>query len=219
MIDIIQTSKPKSGALLWFWCLLILALVLLCFVSPDYLITVLAREALQISTMMGQSSLTLVDDRTSSLYNALFVNTGIFEHIGNFYSMSDKADAGVLTKFDDIIAALGEWSRGRAVSFMIVLYMLFERLFVILLWGPFLVLTILQGVFTGIMRRKIKQASFAFSSPTLNRSAIGTMLTAFLMLPTFMVLPIPLNPYFVPLVFIFIAFMLATAIGNLAKRL
>ncbi len=219
MVDIIQTSKPKSGALLWFWCLLIFALVALCFVSPDYLITVLAKEALQISGTMGQSCLNKIDSQTSSLYNALFVNSGIFEHIGNFYSLSDKADTGALTKFQEIIDALSQWSKGRAVSLMIALYLMIERLFIILLWGPFLILAVAQGVFTGVMRRKIKQASFSFSSPTLNRSAVGTMVTAFLMLPTFMVLPIPLNPYVVPVVFILISFMIATAIGNLAKRL
>lgn len=219
MVDIIQTSKPKSGALMWFWCLLIFALVTLCFVSPDYLITVLSHEALQISAMMGQSCLNEIDGKTSGLYNALFVNSGIFEHIGNFYGMSAKADTGILTKFSEIVDAMSQWSQGRAVSLMIALYLMIERLFIILLWGPFLILAIAQGIFTGLMRRKIKQASFSFSSPTLNRSAVGTMVTAFLLLPTFMVLPIPLNPYLVPLVFIVISFMIATAIGNLAKRL
>lgn len=203
---------------MWFWCLLIFTLVTLCFVSPDYLITVLAKEALQISNTMGQSCLTKIDSQTSGLYNSLFVNSGIFEHIGNFYALSDKAETG-LTKFSEITNALAQWSRGRAISLMIALYLMVERLFIILLWGPFLVLALAQGVFTGLMRRKIKQTSFSFSSPTLNRSAVGTMVTAFLLLPTFMVLPIPLNPYLVPVVFILISFMIATAIGNLAKRL
>lgn len=214
-------SSPGGKPFHWFWRLMIgIMLLTWLFVSPQYLNAVIAREALYIEDTLGRETMLKIDTDTSTLFNRLAVSSGFAKKIEQIATFSDQSFNNINNSgIEKPLKKLTQWARPRLAVFMMELYLMSQRVTLAWLWLPFLVILFAQSIYSGLLRRKIKQSSFEFSSPTLNRGAISTLVTLFLSIPALLVVPVPINPYFLPLLFILLAVIASIAIGNLAKRL
>lgn len=202
-------------------CLIIFILEILSlslFSSPEYILKVMALEGVKIEDALGSETITLLDAKSSSLFNALFIDTGAYAGVWHmFIPTPDEQSAS--EGIELMATGLFHWLDDRLTVLMILAFQLIERLELMLLWLPFSLVIFVASTFTGLTLRKIKQGNFAFASPSIHRLSLRVILVMLTLLPLFLMLPFAISPYLYPIMYTIVAFMIQGILANLAKRL
>ena len=86
-------------------------------------------------------------------------------------------------------------------------------------WWPFLLLLIAAAWGDGWVRRRIRQAGFAYASPLAHAYALRGIVAVVVLLGLVLFLPVPLPVLGVPLVGVVLAVLVGAAVANAQKRL
>lgn len=193
-------------------------LLLVTFASPEMVTRVMAREGVSIENSLGTSTLRELDKRTSESFDSLVISSGLYADMWHTLipTEDEKRASG---KLQNTGKGLFKWMEDRLNVCMFLFFQFLERLHLMGLWFPSSVLVFLASLYSGFTLRRIKQGSFAFSSPTAHRSGIRAILIIVTLLPLYFLFPSPITPYLYPCLNILWAFMLMTIIANIAKRI
>lgn len=101
-----------------------------------------------------------------------------------------------------------------------IIYQLFVRFEIMLMWLPYVLIFVSVPVFIGgFWQRRIKQSNFDYSSPLVTNSTVQLLVYSCLGGTMFMVLPIAINHMIIPVIMIIISVLLGRVIGNIQKRI
>ena len=100
---------------------------------------------------------------------------------------------GPLTQF-----ALWDWLAGRLDVLWWMIRHAFQRLVLLFAWWPFLLLAAVFATADGWLRRRIRQAGFAYASPLRHHYAVRAMLWLVLLGLFGLFLPVPWSPWLIP---------------------
>lgn len=214
-----STGNPRS--LRWFFRAVIFVITLsLLIMSPEYLNRMLARENLLIAHSLSPATAAQIDRQASTCYNNVFVSSGLAATLNGLVKSSRAALGGLDNpKLKSKALVVVEWFEERVLVFALEAFLFMQRLALLFMWLPFIIILLGEGIYCGVLKRRIKQSGYEFSSPTMHRGAIQTLSILFLGLPALMLTPFQLNPVILPFIFLGVSLMLSMAIGNLAKRI
>ncbi|MBE6423084.1 DUF4400 domain-containing protein [Succinivibrio dextrinosolvens] len=210
--------KTKSWGKTCLVIFILELLLLVTFMTPEAVTRVMAMEGVKIENTLGTETLRELDKRTSESFNSLVIESGAYADMWHTLipTEDEKAKSG---RLKDTGKGLFRWIEDRLNVCMFLFFQFLERFHLMGLWFPSSVLIFMASVYSGLILRKIKQGSFAFSSPTAHRSGIRTILIMVTLLPLYFMFPSPITPYLYPVLNIIWAFMLMTIIANIAKRI
>ena len=192
--------------------------LLAAFSSPSYILKVMATEGVNVEDALGSDALQRIDADASTLFNALFIDSGVYSGIWHtFIPTPDERNAS--EGIELMASGLFAWVDDRLTACMILLFQVIERLELMLMWLPFSFVLTFGACYTGLTLRHIKQGNFAFASPTVHRVSLRVILVMLTLLPIFLMLPFPISPYIYPVLYTAVAFMLQAILANIAKRL
>ncbi len=193
-------------------------LLLVTFISPEMVTRVMAMEGVSIENSLGTSTLRELDKRSSESFDSLVISSGLYADMWHTLipTEDEKKASG---KLQNTGKGLFKWMEDRLNVCMFLFFQFLERLHLMGLWFPSSVLVFLASLYSGFTLRRIKQGSFAFSSPTAHRSGIRAILIIVTLLPLYFLFPAPITPYLYPCLNLLWAFMLMTIIANIAKRI
>lgn len=194
---------------------LILTIVL---ARPQQIIGVLAEEGAQVEEALGKAALDKTDRMASSAYYRMLIRSGIYASCYHLLIPTRAQQANDPVNWGRANGIL-IWARDRVNVLFILLFLLFERAALLLMWLPSTGFIAGAAALTGWYMRKIKQGNFAFASPTLHRYGIGILAITAMLSPLMMMLPWPMPPLAFPIALLVAAFMIMLIIANVAKRI
>jgi len=215
-------ARPGHGlwAVLVGGLLLMMELVVLAALVPaPWSQQVRETEAARLRAGLGEVTAGAVRARAESWYARLFVRPGL---VAGTYELllPGPQDLARSPELAPLATSPGwAWVRGRLDVLWGTIYLALERLAVLTAWWPFLLLVVLAGGGEGWVRRRIRQASFAYPSPLAHRSALRSMAGLALLAGLGLLLPVPLPVLTVPALGAGLAMLICLAVGNAQKRL
>jgi hypothetical protein len=108
---------------------------------------------------------------------------------------------------------------GRLDVIWAAFYQALQRLAVLVAWWPFLLLLLAAAWGDGWVRRRIRQAGFAYASPLAHAYALRGILIILMLLGLVLFLPVPLPVLGVPVVAALMGLLVGAAVANAQKRL
>jgi hypothetical protein len=168
---------------------------------------------------LGPSTANAVIERAEDWYGVLFVEPGV---VATSYRITlpndqDVARGGALSPLATL--PLWSWVAGRLEVIWAALYQALQRLAMLVAWWPFLLLLIAASWGDGWVRRRIRQAGFAYASPLAHAYALRGIVIIVMLVGLVLFLPVPLPVLGVPVVAALIGLLVGAAVANAQKRL
>ena len=217
-------SEARTGN--WLWTLLAGAILLVmelilfaALVPATWSERVRDTEQAWLHQGLGPSTANAVIKHAEDWYGALFVEPGLVETSYRI-TLPNDADvqrAGALAPLAAL--PLWTWVAGRLEVIWAAFYQALQRLAMLAAWWPFLLLLITAAWGDGWVRRRIRQAGFAYASPLAHAYALRGIVVILMMVGLVLFLPVPLPVLGVPVVAALIGLLVGAAVANAQKRL
>jgi hypothetical protein len=157
------------------------------------------------------------EQRAARWFTAAFVNTGVVQTSFEA-TVPTQADSLRSTGMEGFAGSLFGWWEGRLRAWWTVIYQSVVRFSTTLLWWPYALFLFVPWIIDGVVQRRIRKTSFAFSSPlnhlvslyALHILAVGALVLFFL--------PLPLHPALWPVATLVAGLACAVALANFMKR-
>lgn len=118
---------------------------------------------------------------------------------------------------------MGDWLfplvEDRVVGTFDMIFWIFKRIALMLIWLPLLVPLSLVSLFDGVLQRRIKLENFAMASPLIQRiGTLGSVFASCALLLCFFI-PYAIDPHIAPALLGIIAMLIGMSVSNMQKRL
>ncbi|WP_095158210.1 DUF4400 domain-containing protein [Pseudomonas sp. Irchel 3E13] len=214
----VEEKMPKG---LWTTIVFIFIEIILivCLVPNQFIDTAIIMEQDWGEALMGKEQHDNLIGRTNALYTKVNLDSGLNSMVKSFFVPTpeererSKAWEGLGRVWFSFIE-----SRGEALSK--VIYHVYYRILLLLMWLPYMAVIILPSIFGGYMSWNIKRYTFRHTSPFLN--TYSSKIIAFIVasLCVSFIAPVPIPPMIIPVVIItMLPIACGLLIGNLPKRL
>lgn len=119
---------------------------------------------------------------------------------------------------EELIAKLRQ-VEDRIQAFFDVLYQVFTRFALLMVWLPFALILMLPALWDGLMTWKIKKTTFDFSSPIIHRYSMIILGSGIILLFMGLFAPLAIPPVVLPSMIIGLALMAGLALSHLQKKI
>ena len=212
----------KKGWSFFMWVLIasLEILVIMLFVSSDYMRKNTLIETQRIQASLGTEAVVVMGHRADVLFQKTVIEPDLEGWLRRLYipTADERAHSVGLEHLGDD-QGVWVWAEGRIQAFLDMLYWIFKRLALFSLWVPVWIPACLLALRLGWLERAIKKTNFAYTSPFLLGMARRSMGLCFFTLMTIFVIPIALYPDIVPLLFGVLVLLLGFAVGHVQKRI
>lgn len=215
-------ASSKKGWSFFTWVLIasLEILVIMLFVSADYMRDNTKVETQRIQTSLGTEAVLEIQHRADFLYQKAVMEPDLEGWIRRLYipTEEEKARSLGLENLGDE-QGVWEWAEERIEAFLDMLYWVFKRIALFSIWVPVWIPAFFLSARLGWIERAIKKTNFAYTSPFLLGIAKRSMGFCFFVLITTFVIPIALYPEVVPALFGAVVILLGFGVGNIQKRI
>lgn len=195
---------PRSlllSLILW----LVEILFVTALVSDVWLRTVQQSEDARAVRFLGAAKDAEIRRRADRAFESLFVRTGIRETVRHYF-IPTEAERLDSRGFEDVGQdGFFPFLAGRLQVLWDSVHQTLRRFYLLLAWWPFLVAALVPLALDGLVRRKIKQSNFDYSSPLAHRYALYVILGTAYGLLVGLTLPFAVPPETVPVAFAVVA--------------
>lgn len=200
------------------WLLAAEMFVILVFVPGHWTEGVIKRESAMVESQLGRDTVEWIDQQALNWYNATIWETG-FYHTLHTLLIPSPEERAASRGMENLGGKIFPWVEDRLASMMHVIYQVFSRMALLLVWAPYMLILLIPALWDGVMTWKIKRTNFDYASPVWHRyGARGVFLALQCLLIAFFA-PIALNPVIIPAAMMVVCVMAGLVTGNLQKRL
>lgn len=214
----VEEKMPKG---LWTTIVFIFIeiIMIVCLVPNKFIDTAILTEQDWGEVLMGKDQHDDLISRTNALYTKVNLDTGLNATVQSFFvpTAEERERSRAWEGLGRVWFSFIE-NRGEALAK--VMYHIYYRLLLLLMWLPYMAVIILPSIFGGYMSWNIKRYTFRHTSPFLN--TYSSKIIAFIVasLCVSFIAPIPIPPMIIPIVIItMLPIACGLLIGNLPKRL
>lgn len=202
-----------------FFMLVFIHLLLYTLIIPEaWLQRVLTVERNSTHQFLGPQNARYAEDRATDMFTRAFIDTGVQAQSFRTFvpSAQQRANDGVMS--DVASPGIFPWVEGRIRAFWTMLYGVTQRVSSGLLWWPFVLITLVPFLVDAFVARKIKQTSFALTSPHMQ--GLATRAIPLLLIGYFLLLFVPLtvSPVIVPTLMVGTSALLWVVVAHFVKR-
>ena len=204
---------------LWIiaWILIIELLLILVFVPGEWTERVIKSEQQKVERALGRETRDWVYGNAARWYSATFVETGIYRGMHQLVVPSETERARS-AGMEDMGSGLWPWVEDRLGSLMHVIYQVFARISLMLVWSPYMIILLLPAIWDGMMSWKIKRTNFDYASPIFHRYGSRSVVVVVQLLLIAFFAPVALNPMLAPVAMMVICLLIGVSVGNFQKR-
>lgn len=207
----------------WIWAAITILLEMLLvalFVPRSFMDKITDMEHRWMTNAYSEETVLVIHENTSAVHEMITRDTGLADGLSWMFLPAEGTHSTGTG-----MARMGEnfWfpfieSRGKALDEMT--WITIMRVVSLYAWAPLLILLFIPTIVDGVMERRIKQHTFKYPSPFLYRHGLRTSLLVGVLLVVFILSPLPVHPYILPLGLIVVILTTGiVVIGNLPKRL
>ncbi|MGP9797050.1 DUF4400 domain-containing protein [Halomonas sp. 86] len=200
------------------WLLFAEIFIILVFVPGHWTERVIEKEAAMVESQLGPATVEWIDRKALSWYNAAMWDTGIYRTLHTLLVPTpEERDAS--RGMEGIGGKIFPWVEDRLASMMHVVYQVFARVALLMVWAPYMLILLVPALWDGYMTWKIKRTNFDYASPVWHRYGIRGVFFVIQCLFITFIAPIALNPIVIPVAMMAVCIMLGLAAANLQKRI
>lgn len=206
--------KISSHLLFWLtiWGMMFLASPLV--LSQDGQIARIKDEISSIKLAFGTAKADEIVSDSSGIYRRLFIDTKVLTEENKLYTKSDDRE-GTVGGFTAAPArSMSNLTNGYLRALSVNVYGLFIRWNIFLHWSIFILPFIMAAFVDGFVTRKIKFAQFGFISPMAYSFSMHIILFLTFIPLLYLVMPLPITPYFMPTWAMIMAFPINMLVSN-----
>ncbi|MFC6522659.1 DUF4400 domain-containing protein [Undibacterium arcticum] len=172
-------------------------------------------ELAAVSTAFGQEKADEISHSAGLAYKSLFIDTGYLSEKSKFYS---RPMTPAESKLDGVMArpttAFSNATNGYLTALSVNVYGLLLRWGIITHWMLFILPFVVAAFLDGFVTRKVKFAEFGFISPMAYSLSMHFIVFLLFFPLLYLVVPLPVTPYFMPGWAICLGFPLIFMISN-----
>lgn len=204
---------------LWLiaWVLVLELFLILTFVPGEWTESVIKSERQKISQSLGVETVEWIHGKADKWYNATMIDSGVYDAMHHAVVPTRK-ERDSSRGMEGLGAAVWPWVENRLGALMYVIYQVFARVALLMVWAPYMLILFVPAVWDGLMSWRIKRTNFGYSSPVIHRYGIRGMAAILQLTLIAFFAPIALNPIFVPIAMMGVSVMIGMAIANFQKR-
>lgn len=194
------------------------AVLAIMMLSPDMIRQSAGVEARWIYATSGADTARQIKDRADSWYSDVIVENQVEQRLVRYFIPTEEERA-LSRGMQDMGSWLWEPTRNRISALMDLLYWVFRRFALFIMWLPICFPSLLLAGAFGLLERQIKLTNFSYASPAVLRYAWRTC--AFLTMGFFVLflLPLPVHPILVPVIVSCVMMTMGISFSNLAKKI
>lgn len=166
---------------------------------------------------MGSDTARAVSARADDWYERWIVETGVVDALRSAVPTEEEklASRGLENSFDLFF----EYELSRIEALLDVVYWALKRLALLLVWLPVMAPVFLLALGDGLLQRKIRMQTFAFSSPLIQGAAGSIAMATTLVILLLFFLPFAVPPLAAPALLAVASLFLGISFANLRKRI
>lgn len=206
----------------WLIVTLVTIFGLPALVTPVAYKNEVIKERQDLIASMGDESAQKIIQSADETYTHVFEDTGFHKGFMEHYSIPEKdilANAPVQTDplAPDPVAKYQRQIQGYFVSLFISFYEWIFRTVQMLIWVTLALPFMVAACWDGMMLRKVKAASFIYSSPAMYSGVWHALIATFFGVNWMLNMPVPVKPFLYPLVAVMLAMLVRTLLSNLQR--
>lgn len=210
-------SKHKSD---WLLCLaLMLEIIAIGVLVPgDWTGRVINKEKQMIQNQLGAQTSYWIGQTSHRWYQSWIVDTQMEQSVRDFLIPTEEQR--LRSKgMENMGGFWFVWVEDRIQAFFDVLYQVFTRFALLMVWLPFALILMLPALWDGLMTWKIKKTTFDFSSPIIHRYSMIILGSGVILLFMGLFAPLAIPPVVLPSLIIGLALMAGLALSHLQKKI
>lgn len=155
------------------------------------------REIGMIERMFGKDETARVTSRATAIYNSVFVETGV---VGStkMAMVTDEEKFHSETMFGQSVRSISDRTNDYLLGFSALCFASLVRIAIFIAWLPYIAPFFLAAILDASVARRIKFATFGYSSPIKFSVAAHLMILVVFLPLLYLVVPLPITPLFIP---------------------
>jgi mannose/fructose/N-acetylgalactosamine-specific phosphotransferase system component IIB len=199
----------------WFIFLFVAMLIVPALMSPDMSRARLLAEHSSSVSIFGGKKVESISQTANDVYSAVIGGLGIEDVINSGYvKKKDIKDETIAKRLNTDMSTL---TNRYLESLTLQIYGIFFRGALMVNWLLYVGLFLFAAIFDGVAQRQVKQETIQMVSPIKFAIATHTVVAILFIPLAYLVLPINVTPWFMPIWAVVVALPLAKAIANAAK--
>ena len=204
---------------LWFWLIMTIVAV---FILPAFISTAsyqsrMRSELAMLEHTFGNKAASQILAMTDNAFSVVFEKSGFRVWVIDHYYIDDREVVKGRTEGGVSIGLAAQLSQNYSVSLFTNLYELTFRLTQMFIWFACALPFVIAASFDGVMNRKVRAVSFAYSSPSVYNATWHFIIVLVFFGMFYFNTPYPVPPIFFPLAVGIMALALRTLISNLQR--
>lgn len=209
-------SRRPAPLLLWLFLLETIAVLLIA--PGDWMRDVIRTEHEWLWHGMGTESAAWIERTARAWYTETVVDSGALD--ATYNHLLPTPEERRRSRGLENLGARGWFPlvESRLDALFATVYQVAVRLALLLCWLPFLAITAVPAVLDGMMAWRIRQQSFAYTSPVMHRLAMRAAAWSCAALVLILFAPFPVSPTVFPVLGVVLTLALARIAANTQKR-
>jgi hypothetical protein len=197
---------------------LIEILLVTSLVSDAWLRSVQRREEAEVVQFLGKTESAEIRRDADRAFDALFVRTGVQETVRHYFIPTETERQSSIGLEDVGRENLFPFLADRLQVVWDGVAQTLRRFYLVVAWWPFAVATVVPFAWDGLIRRKIKQSNFDYSSPLAHRFSLYAILGTGYLLMVGLTLPFAVPPVAIPMALAVVALAANVYLAHTQKR-
>lgn len=199
----------------WFIFLFVAMLIVPALMSPDMSRARLQAEHDSSVAIFGTKKVDSISETANTVYQAVIGGLGIDKLINSGYVKEKDTKKLVFSK--RVNTDMSTVTNRYLESMTLQIYGVFFRGALMVNWLLYVGLFMFASMFDGISQRQVKQETIQMVSPIKFALALHTVVAVIFSPLAYLVLPMNVTPWFMPIWAVVVAFPLSKAISNAAR--
>ncbi|AJY53111.1 DUF4400 domain-containing protein [Halomonas sp. KO116] len=200
------------------WLLVAELFIIMVFIPGHWTERVIQKESTMIESQLGRDTVEWIDRKALQWYNRSMWDTGIY-HTLHTLLIPTEQERVASRGMEGIGGKIFPWVEDRLAAMMNVVYQVFARAALLIVWAPYMLILLVPALWDGFMTWKIKRTNFDYASPIWHRYGVRGVFFVLQCLLIAFFAPVALNPIIIPMTMMVMCVMMGLATANLQKRI
>ncbi len=203
----------QKHIVIWLILIVVCILALPAISTPTDIMGRVVRELGMIQTVFGKAETSRLTSRATAIYNTVFVETGLVGATKKAMVSEEEKQASQPV-FGNSVRGVSERTNDYVLGVSALAYAALVRLVIFMAWIPYIAPFFVAVVVDGLVIRKVKFATFGYSSPIRFAISAHSMIVVGLLPVLYLVVPLPVTPLFLPFWLLLSAVPIMTLLSN-----
>lgn len=199
--------------LYWIILLVLAAFLVPALSSSTNIMARVVSEVRMMQSVLGTKETVQITSVATKIYNEVFVETDVIPTAQKAI-VSEQERKSSRDMFGKTIDKLTDGTNDYVIGVAALTYAVLVRILIFLVWLPYIAPFFVAVIMDGLVRRKIKMASFGLISPIYYAAATHSLIVMIFLPALYLLVPFPITPLFIPFWALFAAVPLMLAVSN-----